>query len=238
MRRGGHMKVFRPALGVLALAVLIAVSLATAAKAAPRTVAPSGTARIGSPAVGSAAISDPEFREEAEDENGDGGHNGPPNPNRPFGRQKKLFPGERLPAPGVVSSGITAGATGFDGLRMFDQRVANGGNQFEVDPPDQAMCVGAGYVVEAVNTVMAVYSTSGVKLAGPQDLNRFYGYPAQFDRTTGQVGPEITDPVCYFDPEYQRFVLVVLTLEVEPGSGDFTGANHLDVAVSKTSDPR
>ncbi|MCT7145093.1 hypothetical protein, partial [Salmonella enterica] len=29
---------------------------------------------------------------------------------------------------------------GFDGLNFHDQRYANGGNQFSVEPPDQGLC--------------------------------------------------------------------------------------------------
>src|SRR6185312_11673099 len=179
--------------------------------------------------------SDPEFREEEEGADSGGGS---PFPNKPFGKQKKLFPGQTLPAPSIASSNVVSTPGGFDGLTFRDQRTANGGNQFSVEPPDQGLCVGSGFVVEVVNTVMRIYNTAGTPLTGVQDLNSFYGYPAQIDRTTGITGPEITDPVCYFDPEHSRFVLAVLTLEVVPETGDFTGGNHLDVAVSNTSDPR
>lgn len=32
----------------------------------------------------------------------------------------------------------------FNGLNAFDQRFANGGNQYTIIPPDQALCVGEG----------------------------------------------------------------------------------------------
>ena len=50
---------------------------------------------------------------------------------------------------------------GFEGLNLFQQRYARRGNQFTVEPPDQGMCAGNGYVVEAVNDVLNVYNTSG-----------------------------------------------------------------------------
>jgi hypothetical protein len=125
----------------------------------------------------------------------------------------------------------------FQGLDHFDQRFANGGNQFSLEPPDQGLCVGHGFVMESVNDVMKVWDTSGNPLIGAVDLNTFYGYPAQFNRTTGEQGPFVTDPSCYYDPEHNRFVNVVLTLDVDPISGNFLGSNHLDVAVSMTGDP-
>jgi hypothetical protein len=126
----------------------------------------------------------------------------------------------------------------FDGLRHRDQRLANGGNQFSVEPPDQGLCAGNGFVLETVNTVMTIYDTNGKMLKGVTDLNTFYHYPAQVQRTVTPpiVGPFITDPSCYFDLDTQRWIHVVLTLDTFP-NGDFTGVNHLDIAVSDTSSP-
>lgn len=66
------------------------------------------------------------------------------------------------------------GFTGWAGLNFVDQRTADGGNQFSLEPPDQALCVGNGRVLEAVNTVMAMYSTSGQTLTGNQALTPFF----------------------------------------------------------------
>src|SRR6059058_5479027 len=51
--------------------------------------------------------------------------------------------------------------SGFEGLNFYQQRYARGGNQFSVEPPDQGMCAGNGYVVEAVNDVLNVYNAAG-----------------------------------------------------------------------------
>lgn len=127
--------------------------------------------------------------------------------------------------------------TSFDGLNFRQQRLANGGNQFSVEPPDQGLCVGNGFVVETVNDVIRVFDTAGTPLLDVVDLNSFYGYPAQIDRTTGLQGPFVTDPSCYFDPDTERWFHVALTLDVVPETGDFIGSNHLDIAVSQTADP-
>lgn len=126
--------------------------------------------------------------------------------------------------------------TSFNGLNVRDQRLANGGNQYTVEPPDQGLCAGNGFVMESVNDVLNIYSTSGKSLLGVTDLNTFYGYPAQINRSTGVAGPFVTDPSCYFDRPTQRWFQVVLTLDTFP-NGDFTGANHLDIAVSQTANP-
>jgi hypothetical protein len=73
--------------------------------------------------------------------------------------------------------------THFEGLNFFNQRFANGGNQFSVEPPDQGLCVGNGFVLETVNTVLRVYHTDGTPATGVVDLNTFYGYPPAIVRT-------------------------------------------------------
>jgi hypothetical protein len=144
---------------------------------------------------------------------------------------------------------------GFEGLNFYQQRYARGGNQFSVEPPDQGMCVGNGYVVEAVNDVLNVYSASTGQSLLPDntatnivggfprnvnhavDLNSFYRYPPAINRATGRFGEFVTDPSCLYDAATQRFFVVVLTLDVVPTTGAFTRVNHLDIAVSQTADP-
>src|SRR5437899_7822629 len=142
---------------------------------------------------------------------------------------------------------------GFEGLNLYQQRYARGGNQFTVEPPDQGMCAGNGYVLEAVNDVLNVYDTTGVSVlpdntatnivAGhPRnvnhavDLNSFYGYAPAINRATGARAQFVTDPSCYYDAQTQRFYVVVLTLETTP-AGAFTTVNHLDIAASKPANP-
>jgi len=143
---------------------------------------------------------------------------------------------------------------GFEGLNFYQQRFARGGNQFSVEPPDQGMCVGNGYVVEAVNDVLNVFSASTGQSVLPDntatnivagfprnvnhavDLNSFYGYPPAINRSTGVRGQFVTDPSCLYDSATQRFFVVVLTLDNYPASFPNT-VNHLDLAVSKTSNP-
>src|SRR5258708_8496833 len=84
--------------------------------------------------------------------------------------------------------------TNFQGLNFFNQRFANGGNQFSVEPPDQGLCAGNGFVVESVNDVLRVFHTDGTAATGVVDLNTFYGYPAAIDRTQIVQGPFVTHP--------------------------------------------
>jgi hypothetical protein len=49
----------------------------------------------------------------------------------------------------------------FDGLSHFDQRTANGGNQFAVEPAQPGLCAGNGYVLDTVQSALRVYDASG-----------------------------------------------------------------------------
>jgi hypothetical protein len=126
----------------------------------------------------------------------------------------------------------------FDGLNFFDQRFANGGNQFSVEPPDQGLCVGDGKVVEVVNDVYQVFDSSGHALINPVDLNSLYGYAPAITRTgpkAGQEGPDVFDPSCLYDPATRNFFVVVSTLDRVGTSGTLSGTSHIDILVG--SDP-
>lgn len=140
----------------------------------------------------------------------------------------------------VLSS--LSGFTGFNGLSHRDSRLASGGNQFSLEPPDQGLCVGNGDVVETINDVTAVYSTTGGLLSGPTALNAFYGYQYAVNRgltsgTPGRFGPFVTDPKCLYDAPTNRFFMTVLTLDTDSTTGAFVGTSHVDLAVSTSGDP-
>lgn len=125
----------------------------------------------------------------------------------------------------------------IDGLNLYQERlVADGGNQFTVEPPDQGLCVGGGYVLESANDVVRIFNSNGTS-AGLFSLNKFYNYPSAINRTTGASGPEVTDPSCIFDQGTQRFFHVILTLDRVGTTSALSGSNHLDLAVSQSSNP-
>jgi len=136
----------------------------------------------------------------------------------------------------VAPAGPEIGLT-FAGLNHRQNRLANGGNQFSLEPPDQALCVGPDSVLEGVNTVFRVYDKAGKPVSDVISYNEFFGYPPAINRTTGKFGAFETDPVCHFDPGSGRFFMAVLTLDQDANNGQFTGKNRLDLAVSETSDP-
>src|SRR5262249_34423632 len=51
---------------------------------------------------------------------------------------------------GTAFTNLDAGFSGFNGLTHRDSRLADNGNQFSVEPPDQGLAVGAGFIVEVV----------------------------------------------------------------------------------------
>jgi hypothetical protein len=242
-------------------AVLVAAACAISASAAVGSPAAAGRlipkAGTGSPQTGaftpsgSGDVTDEEFAGEGDDEAGPDAYGG-------------NIVDRSLSAGGTVAGVPTTTGKkaksdpqfnfGFEGLNFYQQRYARGGNQFSVEPPDQGMCAGNGYVVEAVNDVMNVYNTAGQSVLPDNtaanivggfprnvnhavDLNSFYGYAPAINRATGIRGQFVTDPSCLYDAATQRFFVTVLTLEVVPTTGAFTHVNHLDLAVSATSNP-
>ena len=134
--------------------------------------------------------------------------------------------------------------TSFDGINHFQQRFGTP-NQFSLEPPDQGLCVGSDgagntRVLEVVNDTLRVYTTGGTPLTAPTALNAFYGYAPAIIRSPLTFGPFVTDPSCIYDSG--RWFIVVLTLDTFPHVGTdglqhFTGTNHLDLAVSNSSNP-
>ncbi|HEX9036091.1 MAG TPA: hypothetical protein VF808_03785 [Ktedonobacterales bacterium] len=148
--------------------------------------------------------------------------------------------------PRPASNGVTSTnpglQQGFTGVTHFDQRFAGTGaytnTQFSLEPPDQALCAGNGFVVEAVNNALNVYSTSGGLLAGPTAMSQFLQVAPEVIRSNPPVfGPFISDPKCYFDSSTSRWFITELELDVDPVTGAFTGSSHQYVAVSDSADP-
>lgn len=198
-----------------------------------RHISSGGTTTITSTATGKDGVQQPEINS-AVNGLGDSRVRQNHGVNRSGANSSKAGPAKQ----GVPASGSGSGLlTSFNGLTLRQQRLANGGNQFTVEPPDQGLCVGNGNILETVNDVLNVYDFQGHSLKGVTDLNTFYGYPPAINRTTGVFGPFITDPSCYFDKPTQRWFHIALTLDTDPATGAFLGTNHIDIAVSKTASP-
>ncbi len=238
---------------IFAIALLGLVALCSPSRALAQQISLAGTS---SPQTGDSTSSDPstdltfaEFPGQIDTDDGPG-----PYPGSIVNRSFAGTPGNGASLNGGKKAKSNPQFNvGFEGLNFYQQRYSRRGNQFSVEPPDQGMCAGNGFVLEAVNDVLNIFNTSGQSVLPDNtatnivsgfprnvnhavDLNSFYGYIPAIDRTTGVRGPFVTDPSCLYDAATQRWFVVVLTLDTF-SNGAFTGTNHLDIAVSQTADP-
>lgn len=160
---------------------------------------------------------------------------------RPPMQHTGRVPSPRIPSTARVGEAAAAAAVGrfrgFNGLTHLDQRNARNGNQFSVEPPDQALAVGNGFVLEAVNSALNIYDTSGVQLlARPLALTEFFNLRAGINRTTGRIGALPGDPVALFDFETQRWFVLAFA-QLSRANGTPLPQSRIYLAVSQTSDP-
>ena len=109
---------------------------------------------------------------------------------------------------------------GFQGLSNFDQASVNFG--FSAEPPDQALCVGNGYIFEGVNNAFAVYSENGRLLAGPAQANAFFNVDFSLN---------VSDPKCLYDKTTDRWFVTMIEYD------NTLSDNHIKIAVSQSGDP-
>src|SRR2546426_7385954 len=126
-----------------------------------------------------------------------------------------------LPTPADNGDVDNANVRGFTGLTHLDQWSAGTGiyadSQSIAEPPDQALAVGNGFVLEAVNAALAVYDQRGRLLAGPTAFNQFFGLAPEISATDPPVfGDFVTHPECYFDQQTQRWFITIAQIYVDP----------------------
>jgi len=136
-------------------------------------------------------------------------------------------------------TGANPGFSGFEGISHADQRLADNGNQFSLEPPDQGLCGAGGLVMEAVNNALAVYTDTGIVVVPPIALSNFWGLASEVrrDRNPPVFGPFISDPRCYYDPQVKRWFITELEIDVNPFTGGLGYRSALLLAVSQTEDP-
>jgi hypothetical protein len=161
----------------------------------------------------------------------------------PSSQSSAHVPSSHVPRPatlGVTGTGSELGPA-FAGLNIVDQHSADNGNQFELEPPDQGLCVGSGTVLETINSVFATYKTSGTMTSGPTSLTEFFtGQPQVVrapDGTATFYGPLLTDPRCYYDPGLQRFFMTITEIDQDPSTGALGTHSSVLIAVSTSSSP-
>jgi len=164
----------------------------------------------------------------------------PPRLHPPFSA-KKLLGAQVAPAPLQGFSVVQAsGASGFNALSHLDQRNANGGNQFSIEPPNQSVAVGNGYVLEGVNDAVEVFNTSGSpSLPMVLSSNQVFGLAPAIDRKTGINGVYLTDMRVFFDPGMGtsgRWI-VLQRSQANDSAGNPLNMSQLYIAVSQSGDP-
>ncbi len=125
-----------------------------------------------------------------------------------------------MPSPGggVLSTKNVPGETGFTGLTGVLQSETAGG--VDLEPPDQGLCAGGGYVMEFINNAIAIYDEHGDQLVAPVGSAQAFKQPLK---------SFFSDPRCYYDAPtkrwfYQEFIVGTTT------------ATQFE-AVSNTQDP-
>ncbi len=165
-----------------------------------------------------------------------------PDPKRPNAAPDNRVTPARVPhADGgkTFVSGRFPNSLPFESLTAVDSRYAFDGNQFSGEPPDQALCVGNGFVMASVNQAIAVYDRQGAQLAPTVAINEFFDIAPVINRERERptFGNFAFDPVCLYDQQVDRWFYVVTNLEQDEFTGNFTGDSDLFIAVSASGDP-
>ena len=111
------------------------------------------------------------------------------------------------------------GAGGWNGINILEMEKAGtgtySGTNGGLEPPDQALCVGNGFVMEGVNTAWRIYTTAGTPLEPAVPITQFFQIAPGAQATT--PSSFVSDPRCVYDSTTKRFF--ALTLEADEASG-------------------
>jgi hypothetical protein len=131
-----------------------------------------------------------------------------------------------------------SGVFGFNGLSQADQRLANGGNQVTIEPPNQSIAVANGFVLEGVNDAVQIFSTSSGSSVLPVVLssNQVFGLSPTYVYSTGISGVYLTDMRVFYDSLINRW-FIIQRAQDENSAGTNLSSSHLYIAVSQTGDP-
>jgi hypothetical protein len=123
-------------------------------------------------------------------------------------------------APAVTSASLGRVLLNVNGTSSRDSEVTNFDAKFE--PPDQGLCVGNGFVLEAVNSAYTISTTAGAVVRGPFNVNDLFDEGAQ----------EFTsDPRCFYDAPTHTWFATILFINAA------STASHMDLAVNSSGDP-
>jgi hypothetical protein len=136
---------------------------------------------------------------------------------------------QAAPLPQAKSTRLSARAAStllanFDGVNAIQNSVAAG---FNLEPPDEGLGAGNGFVANFVNVTGAIYNTHGSIVQAPFYLNTFFGEAP--DANT-------SDPRVYFDADTGRWFATILGFSFN-AAGTAITESHVDVAASDSGDP-
>ena len=141
-------------------------------------------------------------------------------------RVRQASPATAPAAPTATPSGATAAPVqSFDGVNAVQNKRIAG---FDLEPPDEGLGAGNGYVVNFVNVVGAIYQPNGHRLGSPFYLNTFF----KEDPATNT-----SDPRVYYDSSSGRWFATILEYQFN-ADGTRVTESHVDLATSASSDPR
>ncbi len=143
-------------------------------------------------------------------------------------------PAKNIPTPSANPTATSNPGliVGFNALSHRDERLSGTGRyintQFSTEPPDQGLCIGTAsstgntVVLEAINSALRVFSTTGTALTGTEALNQFWGLAPEIIRSNPLVfGNDTSDPKCYFDTATGAWFLTELEIDRNSASGAF-----------------
>ena len=133
-----------------------------------------------------------------------------------------------VPNPGTtpITNTNVKGETGFSAMGGVQQASTKGGADLE--PPDQGLCAGGGYVMEFINNAVAIYSPKGSQLMAPVASTA-----ALLQPTTAFM----SDPRCYYDAPTQRWFYQEFVVGTLNAKGQVVSPSTQFIAVSNTADP-
>lgn len=121
-----------------------------------------------------------------------------------------------------ITTSQVAGESGFFGLNGEQQAVANG--NLDLEPPDQGLCAGNGYLGEFINNALTFYDPNGVQYANTVPSYAFFKRPSS---------DFFSDPRCYFDQSTQRWFFTEFIAPIFTSTAPSTQF----LAVSNSADP-
>jgi hypothetical protein len=134
---------------------------------------------------------------------------------------RESAPAVAAPAAAAATAATPAPLVNFNGVSSRDSQFTNYEQTFE--PPDQGLCEGNGFVLEAVNSAYRIYKKNGTSLRGPFNINDLFNVGGQ---------QFTSDPRCWYDSTTQTWFATILFI-----SSDSPHSSLL-LAVRHSTDPR